>query len=52
VYGRPMVFIESAVFTRQVQALSDDEYADLQWHLAHGHPRHGRPAQGALGRWW
>lgn len=30
-----MVFIESAVFTRQVQKLlSDDEYADLQWHLA------------------
>ena len=30
-----MVFIESAVFTRQVQELlTDDEYADLQWHLA------------------
>ena len=30
-----MVFIESPVFTRQVQELlTDDEYADLQWHLA------------------
>ena len=30
-----MIFIESAVFTRQVQALlTDDEYAALQWHLA------------------
>lgn len=30
-----MIFIESAVFTRQVQALlTDDEYAGLQWHLA------------------
>ena len=36
VYGHyAMVFIESAVFTRQVQALlTDDEYAALQWHLA------------------
>ncbi len=30
-----MVFVESAVFTRQVrELLSDDEYADLQGHLA------------------
>ena len=30
-----MVFIESAVFTRQVQELlTDDEYAELQWYLA------------------
>jgi hypothetical protein len=30
-----MIFIESAVFTRQVQELlTDDEYATLQWHLA------------------
>jgi hypothetical protein len=30
-----MIFIESAVFSRQVQALlTDDEYAALQWHLA------------------
>jgi hypothetical protein len=30
-----MVFIESAVFTRQVrELLTDEEYADLQWHLA------------------
>jgi hypothetical protein len=30
-----MVFIESAVFTRQVrELLTDDEYADLQGHLA------------------
>jgi hypothetical protein len=30
-----MVFVESAVFTRQVrELLSDDEYSDLQWHLA------------------
>ena len=31
-----MVLVESAVFTRQVQELlTDDEYADLQWHLAY-----------------
>jgi hypothetical protein len=30
-----MIFIESAVFTRQVEELlTDDEYAALQWHLA------------------
>jgi len=30
-----MVFIESAVFTRQVrELLTDEEYAGLQWHLA------------------
>ena len=30
-----MLFIESAVFTRQVQELlTDDEYSGLQWHLA------------------
>lgn len=37
----PMVFIESAVFTRQVrELLTDEEYADLQWHLAL-HPKSG-----------
>jgi hypothetical protein len=30
-----MVFIESPVFTRQVlELLTDDEYTNLQWHLA------------------
>jgi hypothetical protein len=30
-----MVFVESAVFTRQVrELLTDEEYASLQWHLA------------------
>lgn len=30
-----MVFVESAVFTRQVrELLTDDDYAGLQWHLA------------------
>ena len=30
-----MVFIESAVLTRQVlELLTDDEYTKLQWHLA------------------
>ena len=30
-----MVFIESAVFTRQVrELLTDEEYAGLQWYLA------------------
>lgn len=30
-----MVFIESAVFTRQVgELLTDEEYTGLQWHLA------------------
>jgi len=30
-----MVFIESAVFTRQVrELLTDEEYTALQWHLA------------------
>jgi hypothetical protein len=30
-----MVFIESAVFTRQVrELLTDEEYTTLQWHLA------------------
>jgi hypothetical protein len=34
-YGGPLIFVESAVFTRQVrELLSDDEYADLQQHLA------------------
>jgi len=36
-----MVFIESAVFTRQVrELLTDEEYADLQWYLAL-HPKAG-----------
>ena len=41
----PMVFIESAVFTRQVrELLTDEEYADLQWHLAL-HPKAGAVIQ-------
>lgn len=44
-----MVFIESAVFTRQVQEpLTDDEYADLQRHLAR-HPRGGDVVQDTVG---
>jgi hypothetical protein len=40
-----MVFIESAVFTRQVrELLTDEEYADLQWHLAL-HPKAGAVIQ-------
>lgn len=40
-----MVFIESAVFTRQVrELLTDEAYADLQWHLAL-HPRAGTVIQ-------
>ena len=35
VWSPIVIFIESAVFTRQVQALlTDDEYAALQGHLA------------------
>src|SRR5882672_5215544 len=44
-----MVFIESAVFTRQVrELLTDEEYADLQWHLAL-HPKAGEVIQGTGG---
>ena len=44
-----MVFIESAVFTRQVrELLTDDEYADLQWHLAL-YPKVGEVIQDAGG---
>jgi hypothetical protein len=44
-----MVFIESAVFTRQVlELLTDDEYADLQWHLAL-YPKTGDVIQDAGG---
>jgi hypothetical protein len=44
-----MVFIESAVFTRQVQELlTDDEYTDLQWHLAL-HPKAGDVIQNTGG---
>jgi hypothetical protein len=40
-----VVFIESAVFTRQVrELLTDEEYADLQWHLAL-HPKAGEVIQ-------
>ena len=40
-----MVFIESAVFTRQVrELLTDEEYGDLQWHLAL-HPKAGAAIQ-------
>jgi hypothetical protein len=44
-----MVFIESAVFTRQVrELLTDEEYADLQWHLAL-HPKAGEVIQNTGG---
>lgn len=44
-----MVFIESAVFTRQVlELLTDDEYADLQLHLAL-YPKAGEVIQGTGG---
>lgn len=34
-YGRIMIFIETAVFTRQITALvNDDDYADFQCELA------------------
>jgi len=34
-YGRAMIFIETAVFTRQITALvNDDDYADFQCELA------------------
>jgi hypothetical protein len=40
-----MVFIESAVFTRQVlELLTDEEYTGLQWHLAL-HPKSGAVIQ-------
>jgi hypothetical protein len=39
-YSSPVVFIETAVFTRRVQDhLSDDEYADLQFFLASAQTR-------------
>jgi len=44
-----MLFIESAVFTRQVrELLTDEEYADLQWHLA-AFPMAGTVIQGTGG---
>ena len=44
-----MVFIESAVFTRQVrELLTDEEYAALQWHLA-SLPQAGDVIQGTGG---
>lgn len=44
-----MVFIESAVFTRQVgELLTDEEYAGLQWHLAQ-YPKVGAVIQDAGG---
>ena len=44
-----MVFIESAVFTRQVRELpTDEEYAGLQWHLALS-PKVGEVIQGSGG---
>ena len=40
-----MIFVESAVFTRQVRALlTDEEYTSLQWHLAM-YPRAGKVIQ-------
>jgi hypothetical protein len=44
-----VVFIESAVFTRQVrELLTDEECAGLQWHLAL-HPKAGEVIQGTGG---
>ena len=44
-----MVFIESAVFTRQVrELLTDEEYRGLQWHLALS-PKVGEVIQGTGG---
>lgn len=44
-----MVFIESAVFTRQVrELLTDEEYAGFQWHLAL-YPEVGEVIQGTGG---
>jgi hypothetical protein len=44
-----VIFIESAVFTRQVRdLLTDEEYADLQWHLALN-PRAGAVIQNTGG---
>jgi len=44
-----MVFIESAVFTRQVrELLTDEEYADFQWRLAL-YPKVGEVIQGTGG---
>jgi len=44
-----MVFVESAVFTRQVRGLlNDEEYAGLQWHLAL-YPKAGEVIQGTGG---
>ncbi len=44
-----MVFIESAVFTGQVrELLTDEQYADLQWHLAL-HPKAGEVIQNTGG---
>jgi hypothetical protein len=44
-----MVFIESAVFTRQVrELLTDEEYAGLQWYLALN-PREGEVIQNTRG---
>jgi len=44
-----MVFIESAVFTRQVrELLTDEEYAGLQWHLAL-YPKAGQVIQDSGG---
>jgi mRNA-degrading endonuclease RelE of RelBE toxin-antitoxin system len=44
-----MVLVESPVFTRQVQELlTDDEYRELQWHLAI-HPDAGALIQGTGG---
>ena len=44
-----MVIVESPVFTRQVQELlTDEEYGELQWHLA-AHPDAGALVQGTGG---
>ena len=44
-----MIFVESAVFTRQVrELLTDEEYTFLQWHLALN-PKAGAVIQGTGG---
>ena len=44
-----MVLIESAIFTRQVrELLTDEQYTDLQWHLAL-YPKAGDVIQGTGG---
>ena len=49
VYNVRMIFVETKVFTRRIlDAMSDDEYASLQSHLA-DHPDSGAMIPGAGG---